>query len=301
MGHRHHRGSRSGQRRRLQHRGRGEQGRTHITVALAGNANVGKSVIFNELTGLHQHVGNWPGKTVERAEGTLTFLDYVVDIIDLPGIYSLSTYSIEELVSREYIAVKQPDVLVNVVDASVLERNLFFTLQLLELEPRMVVALNQVDIAESKGIRVDPEKLSKLLGVPIVPMVAVKGVGIGSLMREVIEAAEEEREAPPPILYGSEVEKRLEALTEAVRGIDTPYPGRWVAIKLLEGDDKIRQIIYGADPSIEEQVRRLNGEIEEIHGHDTPSVIASERYHVANRIAAEASTHLSPRTTYSDR
>ncbi|MCW4036283.1 MAG: ferrous iron transport protein B [Candidatus Bathyarchaeota archaeon] len=272
-----------------------------MTVALAGNANVGKSVIFNELTGLHQHVGNWPGKTVERAEGTLTFLDHVVDVIDLPGIYSLSTYSIEELVSREYIAVEQPDVLVNVVDASVLERNIFFTLQLLELGPRMVVALNQVDVAESKGIRVDPEKLSELLGVPVVPMVAVKGVGVGSLMRAVIEAVEEEREAPPPIPYGSEVEKRLEALTEAVRGIDTPYTSRLVAIKLLEGDDQIRQSIYGAEPSVEELVSRLSGEIEDIHDHDTPSVIASERYNVANRIASGASTHLVPRTTFADR
>ncbi|MFB0558453.1 MAG: ferrous iron transport protein B [Candidatus Bathyarchaeia archaeon] len=270
-------------------------------MALAGNANVGKSVIFNELTGLHQHVGNWPGKTVERAEGTLTFRDYVIDVIDLPGIYSLSTYSIEELISREYIAVEQPDVLVNVVDASVLERNLFFTLQLLELEPRMVLALNQVDVAESKGIQVDPERLSKLLGVPVIPMVAVKGVGIGSLMRAVTEVAEEEREVTPSILYGSEVEKRLDALTEAVRDIEAPYPSRWLAIKLLEGDDQIRQMMYRAEPSVEELVRKLNREIEDIHGHDTPSVIASERYQVANRIADEASTHLLPRTTFSDR
>jgi len=128
-----------------------------LRVALAGNANVGKSVIFNQLTGLHQHVGNWPGKTVERAEGTLSFGGYTIDVLDLPGIYSLSTYSIEELVSREYIAVEQPDVIVNIIDASVLERNIFFTLQLLELEPRMVVALNQVDVAEGKGIYIEPQ------------------------------------------------------------------------------------------------------------------------------------------------
>ena len=119
----------------------GGVGGRKLTIALAGNANVGKSVIFNELTGLHRHVGNWPGKTVERAEGTLSFRGYTIDVLDLPGIYSLSTYSMEEMVSREYIAVEQPDVLVNVVDASILERNLFFTLQLLELEPRMVILL----------------------------------------------------------------------------------------------------------------------------------------------------------------
>ncbi|MHA2068412.1 MAG: FeoB small GTPase domain-containing protein, partial [Candidatus Thorarchaeota archaeon] len=107
-----------------------------ISICLAGNANVGKSVIFNQLTGLHQHVGNWPGKTVERAEGTLVFEGKEIEVLDLPGIYSLSTYSIEELVSREYIAVEQPDVIINVVDAGALERNLAFTVQLMELEPR---------------------------------------------------------------------------------------------------------------------------------------------------------------------
>ncbi|MFQ6054296.1 MAG: FeoB small GTPase domain-containing protein, partial [Candidatus Bathyarchaeia archaeon] len=149
-----------------------------LRVALAGNANVGKSVIFNQMTGLHQHVGNWPGKTVERAEGTLIYDGYTIDVIDLPGIYSLSTVSIEELISREYIAVEQPDVIINVVDASILERNLFFTLQLLELRPRMVVALNQVDVAESKGIRIDHGRLSELLGVPVVPTVATKNIGL---------------------------------------------------------------------------------------------------------------------------
>jgi ferrous iron transport protein B len=246
-------------------------------------------------------VGNWPGKTVERAEGTLIFGGYMIDVLDLPGIYSLSTYSIEELVSREYIAVEQPDVLVNVVDASVLERNLFFTLQLLELEPRMVVALNQVDVAESKGIKVEPVRLSELLGVPVIPMVAVKGVGMGSLMTAVIEAAKGESEEHTPILYGPEVESRVEELTEAVGDLDTPYPSRWIAIKLLEGDDEIRRLVYGAEPLVEELVARLSTEIEEIHGHDTPSVVASERYMIANRIAAEASTHLVPERTFTDR
>ena len=144
-----------------------------LLIALAGNANVGKSVIFNHLTGLHQHIGNWPGKTVERAEGTLYFKGYTIDIVDLPGIYSLSTYSLEELVSRKYIAVERPDVVINVVDASVLERNLFFTLQLMELETPMIIALNQMDIAKSKGVQVDIKKLEKLLRVPVIPVVAI--------------------------------------------------------------------------------------------------------------------------------
>ncbi len=130
-----------------------------LRFALAGNANVGKSVIFNYLTKLHQHIGNWPGKTVERAEGTFHFKGYEIDVIDLPGIYSISTYSIEEEVTREYIAKEKPDVLINVVDASVFERNLFLTLQLMEFEIPMVVVLNQTDMAEKKGIFIDYEEL----------------------------------------------------------------------------------------------------------------------------------------------
>jgi len=271
-----------------------------LRVALAGNANVGKSVIFNQLTGLHQHVGNWPGKTVERAEGTLSFMGYSIDVVDLPGIYSLSTYSIEELVSREYIAVERPDVTVDVVDASALERNLFFTIQLMELESRMVVALNQIDVAGGKGIHVDVERLSSLLGVPVVPTVGTKNVGLQELMAKVVEVASEERK-PPVIGYGPEVESRIEALVKELDGVETPYPRRWVAIKLLEDDDEVKRLVHGQKPSVVGFKERLKREIEGIHGHDASSVIASERYAVANRIAVEASTHVAPRTTMADR
>jgi len=272
-----------------------------IRVALAGNANVGKSVIFNQLTGLHQHVGNWPGKTVERAEGTLGFGAYTIDIIDLPGIYSLSTYSIEELVSREYIAVEQPDVVINVIDASTLERNLFFTLQLLELEPQMVVALNQVDVAESKGIRINPEKLSKLLGVAVIPTVATKNMGLQELIREVVKVAVERQRPHLNVRYGPEIEKRIERLQEALIGVDTPYPLRWTAIKLLEGDEEVKKKVYQQKPGILELEEKIRREIEEIHGHNASSVIASERYAVASRIAAEASTYTVHRTTLAER
>ena len=268
-----------------------------LTVALAGNANVGKSVIFNQLTGLHQHVGNWPGKTVERAEGTLRFGEYTLEIVDLPGIYSLSTYSIEEQVSREYIAVEQPNVLIDVVDASALERNLFFTLQLLELEPRMVIALNQVDAAESKGIHVDPEKLSKLLEVPVILTVGTKNIGLAELIPKVIEIAGQKQKTPSIIKYGTEAEKCIETLTTALHGIESPYPRRWLAIKLIEGDEEIEQILENQKPSIKELAERARRELEEIHGHDAPSVIASERYAVANQIASEVTTYIVPTIT----
>ena len=269
-----------------------------LIIALAGNANVGKSVIFNQLTGLHQHVGNWPGKTVERAEGTLNFEGQEIDIIDLPGIYSLSTYSIEEIVSREYIAVEHPDVIINVVDASSLERNLAFTVQLLELEPRMVVALNQIDIAEAKGILVYPEKLSEALGVPVVPTVAVKGAGLTDLIATAIKASK--MEEAKPIVYGAEIEERIDKIRDEVK-TETPYPERWVALKLLEGDAEVEKIIYTAQPAIREMVEKERGHIEEIHGHEISSVMTSERYGIASSIAYGSTKYVVPEKTLKDR
>jgi ferrous iron transport protein B len=259
-----------------------------IRIALAGNANVGKSVIFNYLTGLHQHIGNWPGKTVEKAEGTLFYKGYEIDVIDLPGIYSLSTFSIEEIISREYIATQKPDLVINVVDASVLERNLFFTLQLLELEVPMIMALNQIDVAKRKGILIDYKKLEKILGIPVVPTVAIKGIGIHKLLDEVIKVFEKRRKIKPFIpLYGKEVEIRIKKLTRLTRKIPSPYPPRWIAIKLLEGDEEVRKMVYKANASAVALAKKLCKEIEKIHGHSCFTVIASERYHIINKIIKE--------------
>ncbi len=158
-----------------------------INVALAGNANVGKSVIFTQLTGVSQTIGNWPGKTVEKKEGYLTFKGYKFNIVDLPGIYSLSTYSLEEIVSRQYIVSDDVDVIINVIDASNLERNLFFTIQLLGLEIPVVLAVNQMDILRKRGMELDLEKLEAALGVPAIPVVAVHGRGVHELLEEVIQ------------------------------------------------------------------------------------------------------------------
>jgi ferrous iron transport protein B len=161
-----------------------------LTIALAGNANVGKSVIFNHLTGSHQTIGNWPGKTVERAEGVLHFDGYDATIVDLPGIYSLSTFSLEELVSREYIAHEKPDVIINVIGAAVLERNFFFTLQLMEMGIPMIICLNQMDVAKDKGIAIDAKKLETLLGIPVMTTIATKGKGVRELIGKAIQVAE---------------------------------------------------------------------------------------------------------------
>jgi len=260
----------------------------HFRIALAGNANVGKSVIFNQLTGLHQHIGNWPGKTVEKAEGTLHFKGYSIDIIDLPGIYSLSTFSIEELISREYIATEKPDLVINVVDASLLERNLFFTLQLLELETPLIIALNQIDMAKKKGIMIDYEKAEKILGVPVIPTVAVSGKGIYDMLETVIEVIEKKTKMDPlKPRYGREIEERIEDLIILLSKIQLRYPARWVAIKLLEEDREVEKEVLGVSPEIVAVAEKFRGELEELHGHSCPTVVSSERYQVASRISGE--------------
>ncbi len=266
-----------------------------LTIALAGNANVGKSVIFNQLTGLHQHIGNWPGKTVERAEGTLHFEGYTIDIIDLPGIYSLSTYSLEELVSRKYIVVERPDMVINVVDASVLERNLFFTLQLMELETPMIIALNQMDVAKSKGLRINAKKMEKLLGLPVMITVATKGIGIFELLKKSIEMIESGKDARSlEVRYGEEVELRITKISKMVEKLEFWYPPRYIAVKLLEGDEEIASEIQRIDPRITSVAEELAAEIEQLHSHSCSTVITSERYEIAGCIAREVQNLVSP-------
>jgi len=268
--------------------------KNRLVIALAGNANVGKSVIFNHLTGLHQHIGNWPGKTVEKAEGTLHYKGHTIDIIDLPGIYSLSTFSIEELISRVYIAVERPDLVINVVDASVLERNLFFTLQLLELETPMVIALNQVDMAKKKGIEINYKKLEKALGVPVVPTVATRGTGLYELLQKSVETIEEGETNPAKMKYGGEVEERIEALSELVKKVHYPYPARWTAVKLLEKDEQVEREIREINPEIISAAEKFADEIEDIHDHSGSTVITSERYEIAGCIARDVQSIVPP-------
>jgi ferrous iron transport protein B len=257
-----------------------------LNVVLAGQANVGKSVIFNYLTGLHQHIGNWPGKTVEKAEGTLYYKDYTIDLLDLPGIYSLSTYSIEELVSREYIALQKPDFIINVVDATHLERNLIFTLQLLEMERPMVLALNMVNLLKEKGIEIDFKKLENILKIPVVPVAAIYGKGLTEVLGQGIDLTKKNLK-PTFLKYGKEVEKQSEELTSLLENIDLSYPKRWLAIKLLEKDEEIEKLVKNKKPEILEKVKSLCSELERIHGHDPSIIIADERCNLVSRIVKE--------------
>jgi ferrous iron transport protein B len=257
-----------------------------LNVVLAGQANVGKSVIFNYLTGLHQHIGNWPGKTVEKAEGTLWYKDYFIDLLDLPGIYSLSTYSIEELISREYIAFQKPDFIINVVDATHLERNLIFTLQLLEMERPMVLALNMVDLLKEKGLEIDFKKLEEILGIPVVPVAAIHGKGLTQVLDRGIELVKQNFK-PKPLKYGKELEERLENLILILKDLDLPYPQRWLALKLLEKDQKIEELIKNKKPEILEKVEELSLELERLHGEDSSIIVAHERCSLVFQIVNE--------------
>jgi len=161
-----------------------------FTVALAGNPNSGKSTVFNALTGARQHVGNWPGKTVEKKEGTCRYDGSEIEVIDLPGTYSLTAYTMEEVIARDYIIEEKPDVIIDVVDAANLERNLYLAVQILELGARLVIALNMSDIADSRGLKIDVNKLSKGLGgIPVVRTVASRGEGIKELLAKAVEVA----------------------------------------------------------------------------------------------------------------
>lgn len=270
-----------------------------LHLALAGQANVGKSVIFNHLTGLHQHIGNWPGKTIEKAEGKLYYKGYTINILDLPGIYSLSTYSIEELVAREYIAVKKPDLVVNVVDATNLERNLIFSLQLLELQRPMILVLNMIDLAKKKGIEIDFKELGKILGVPSIPTVASHGIGLSEVLDCAIELLQK-RILPQPLnpstgsglmlnrvkalKFGEEVEEQIKELITVLNDVYLPYPKRWLAIKLLEKDKEVEKLVTDKKPAILGKTKELLLNLEKIHGHDSSVVIADERCHLVSRI-----------------
>ena len=255
-----------------------------LNIVLAGQANVGKSVIFNHLTGLHQHIGNWPGKTVEKAEGTLHYKGHTIDVLDLPGIYSLTTYSIEEIISREYIALRKPDFVVNVVDGTNLERNLIFSLQILELESPAVLALNFVNLFKEKGIEINYKKLEEILGVPVVPVAAIHGKGISEVLGRGIELVSG-RIKPKSLKYGQEVETEIKKITEFLTSIDLPYPKRWLAIKLLEKDREMERLFETEHSEILKKVKESILRLEEIHGHDSAIIIANERCHLASEIA----------------
>ena len=230
-------------------------------VALAGNPNTGKSTVFNALTGLRQHTGNWPGKTVTRAEGGFRYADKRFKLVDLPGTYSLLATSEDEEIARDFVLFGQPDVTVIVLDATHLERNLNLALQVLEITDRVVVALNLMDEAERRGLRVDARRLARELGVPVVPMVARRGQGISELIKAVHDVASGKIK-PRPRRLGTlgdpSLEKAVARLTARVQRTYPKLPNaRWVALRLLEGDPSVEQALR--DGSLSELAQSTHG------------------------------------------
>jgi len=283
--------------------------REDLTIALAGNPNAGKTTIFNHLTGARQKVGNWSGVTVEKKEGFLTYKGKRIKVVDLPGIYSLTAYSIEEIVARDFILEEQPNVVVDIIDASNLERNLYLAIQLIELNVPLVFAMNMVDVAKARGIVVDYDQLSRLIGVPIVETVGTTGEGLDALMDKVLEVAsgKERISRRININYGPELEaeiKKIKAIIEKDRRLSSSYDTRWLSIKLLESDKQVIDRIKSSEFSEEilSQVQRAIKRLERIFNDDVETLIAEARYGFISG-ALKETMHVSgiARKTLSDR
>ena len=252
-----------------------------FTIALAGNPNCGKTTLFNALTGAKQYVGNWPGVTVERVEGKYKHDGFSFDVIDLPGIYSFSAYSIDEKVSREYILMEKPDLVVNIVDATNLERTLYLTTQLLEMKIPVIVGLNMMDLAAHKKINIEIEHLSTHLDCVVVPMVASKKEGIKELKDQINQHVEEHHIPKTRVHYDSVVETAIEKIT-AVCGTYAEKSNvdvRWLAIKLLENDELARKLTENSfSQLIEKEAEKIKK-----HTHsEADIVVADGRYGFIN-------------------
>ena len=245
-------------------------------IALAGNPNCGKTTMFNDLTGSSQYVGNWPGVTVEKKEGKLKANKQAI-IQDLPGIYSLSPYTLEEVVTRNYLVNEHPDSMINIIDASNLERNLYLTTQLLEIGVPMVIALNMMDMVRKNGDRIDVKKLSDALGCQIIETSAVKGEGSTEVAKAALNLAQSKAAAPKPLKFNDKLENILARIARLLQGACQPQNLRWYSIKLFERDEKaIEQLKLS--PAALEEIEGLRQEAEKEFDDDVESIITHERY-----------------------
>jgi len=268
-----------------------------ITIALAGNPNAGKTTIFNNLTGSHQHVGNYPGVTVEKKEGKVRFRDYQITVIDLPGTYSLTAYSPEEVVARNVLLEEDIDIVVNIVDATNIERNLILTTQLMELGAPLVIALNMVDMSLEQGISIDLQLFSQLLGVQVVPVVGRKNTGTTELLEAVVRNFEERTGLPEKYLrYSEDIETQLREIANTLP--EELYKNkkrseslqRWISIKLLENDRDVVKRIEAASQSgiIMEQVKKSRSMLQQKYGQEPEMTIVEGRYAFVRGACREA-------------
>ena len=257
-----------------------------IKIALAGNPNCGKTTMFNALTGANQYVGNWPGVTVEKKEGKLKGKkgkgeDIIVT--DLPGIYSLSPYTLEEVVSRDYVLKENPDVIIDLVDATNIERNLYLTTQLIETGVPVVIALNMADLLEKRGIKIDTKRLSMLLDCPIVETSALKGEGLDKLIDEAIKTAKKSSADLPKEVFSKEMEAAIADVKDVLPESITEDKKRWYAIKFLENDEKVKESIK-LSASAQSTVDSKRQAIEKKHDDDMESIVTDERYTFIQKI-----------------
>ncbi len=261
--------------------------------ALVGNPNCGKTTLFNEITGSTQYVGNWAGVTIEKKEGKAKKIEGDIRIIDLPGIYSLSPYSIEEIIARDYIVNEKPDVVINIVDATNIERNLYLTTQLLELGVNVVVALNMMDAADSKGDKIDIGILESHLKVPVIPITASKGRGVKELLERALNVVQTAASAGvAPLLNEMHDESIVRCIQEIEKKIISQLSSkiensRWTALKLLEGDEKVQEMLKVPDALLRE-IKVYQEKLEKKYDIDIETIIADSRYQFTTAVTRKA-------------
>lgn len=273
-----------------------------IKIALAGNPNCGKTTMFNALTGANQYVGNWPGVTVEKKEGKLKSKGKHEDVIvtDLPGIYSLSPYTLEEVVSRDYLLKEEPDVIVNLVDATNIERNLYLTIQLAETGIPVVVALNMTDLLEKRGIKIDSERLSMLLNCPVVETSALKQSGLEKMIDVAVSTVKKKSAELPKEIFSKDLEAAIAEVEDALPSGIAENQKRWYAVKFLENDSKVVESMQltGAGRTAVETARKA---LEKQHDDDMESIVTDERYQFIQKIVATTVKKGKDKMTVSDK
>ena len=273
-----------------------------IRIALAGNPNCGKTTMFNALTGANQYVGNWPGVTVEKKEGKLKSKKVKEEVVvtDLPGIYSLSPYTLEEVVSRDYLLKENPDVIVDLVDATNIERNLYLTTQLIETGVPVVIALNMADLLEKRGIKIDVARLSMLLDCPIVETSALKGEGLDKLIDEAIKTARKKEADLPKEIFNKDLEDAVSAAAEVLPSSIDANKKRWYAVKFLEKDSKVAESVKLTDNAAK-KIEELRAGLEKSHDDDMESIVTDERYKFIQKIVGTTVKKGKDKLTTSDK
>ena len=274
-----------------------------IKIALAGNPNCGKTTMFNALTGANQYVGNWPGVTVEKKEGKLKGKrgkGEEIIVTDLPGIYSLSPYTLEEVVSRDYILKENPDVIIDLVDATNIERNLYLTTQLIETGVPVVIALNMADLLEKRGIKIDTKRLSMMLDCPIVETSALKGEGLDKLIDEAVKTAKKSSVDLPKEIFTKEMETAITTVKDVLPSSVTEDKKRWYAVKFLENDEKVKETMK-LSASGQSLVDARRQELEKLHDDDMESIVTDERYKFIQKIVNTTVKKAKDKLTVSDK